>query len=81
MDVQTNTARHTTTIQVPMWLAMEIKNEGMTYVGAMVAGWNAIKERKTHNSEYAALRANMDKYRDAYLRLLNEVNQMRQDEQ
>ena len=61
---------------MPMWLAQQIKAAGMTYTGAMVAGWNAIQERKQWNTEIAELRANMERYRSAYLKLYNEVHSL-----
>jgi len=73
----TDRAKMVTSIAVPVWLAQDIKANGMTYSGALVAGWNAIKERQEANQKIANLnmelndvRKNMQKYREAYMETL-----------
>ncbi len=72
-------AKMTTSIQIPVWLAKEIKDSGMTYPGAMVAGWNAIQAQKEASQQIANLRLevkeyreNMTKYRDRWLQSIDE---------
>jgi len=74
----TDRAKMTTTIQIPVWLAHQIKAAGMTYPGAMVAGWNAIQESKEVNQTISDLRRekeeyrlNMCKYRDRWMELMD----------
>jgi ADP-dependent phosphofructokinase/glucokinase len=76
MDIATDTAQFTTTVQIPRWLRQEIKNAGFTVRGALISGWDAIKERKEGNRELAEMQANMEKYRAAYLRLKDRVEQL-----
>jgi len=76
MDIALDKARYTTTLQIPMQLRMEIKAAGMTINGALIAGWNAIKERKEKNIEVMEIRQNMEKYRSAYLRLKDRVDEL-----
>lgn len=70
-------AKMTTTIQIPVWLAHDIKNAGMTYPGAMVAGWNALQAQREANQQIANLRMeledvrkNMIKYRDRWMEMM-----------
>lgn len=72
-------AKITTSIQIPVWLAHQIKASGMTYTGAMVAGWNALDERKEANQTISDLRQelndtreNLRKYRDRWLSAIDE---------
>lgn len=67
------TSKHTTTVQIPEELAKAIKEAGMTYTGALQAGWEAMQERKQWNVEMAELRENMDKYRAGYFKLEREM--------
>jgi len=76
MDIANGNARFTTTVQIPMKLRQEIKAAGMTVNGALIAGWQSIQERKAGNSELADVRANMEKYRSAYLRLKDRVDEL-----
>lgn len=59
----TERAKMTTTIQIPIWLAHEIKNAGMTYPGAMVHGWNAIQQEKQANQTISDLRRELESNR------------------
>jgi hypothetical protein len=80
MDIATNTHRFVTTIQIPLWLAKDIKAAGMTYNGALIAGWAAMSERKAWNEEIAALRVNMERYRQGYIKLSDEMAKLRVQE-
>jgi len=71
--------KYTTTIAIPIWLAKDIKAAGMSYGGALVAGWNAMIERRKWNEEIAEVRANMEKYRSAYIKLNHKVLSMEAD--
>ena len=74
MDIATGNSRFTTTVQIPMKLREEIKAAGMTINGALIAGWSALQDRKHVNQEIAEIRANMEKYRAAYLRMKDRVD-------
>lgn len=72
-------AKIITSIHIPRWLCEEIKNSGMTYSGAMVAGWSAMQERKEASQKIYDLKAdledtrrNMVKYRDRWMELMQE---------
>lgn len=72
-------AKILTSIQIPVWLAHQIKAAGMTYPGAMVAGWNALSDQKQANQtisdlrrELEEVRANMLRYRDRWMASLEE---------
>lgn len=76
-------AKLTTSVQIPLWLAHEIKGSGMTYPGAMVAGWNALSERKEANQQISDLRreleetrANLRKYRDRWMAMMDEKGEV-----
>lgn len=74
MDIATDSSKFVTTVQIPLRLRQEIKGAGMTVNGALIAGWAAIQERKHVNQEIADIRANMEKYRAAYLRMKDRVD-------
>lgn len=76
MDLPTGQARFTTTIQIPMWLRRDIKLAGFTINGAMIAGWEAIQKQKVENQEIKEVMINMEKYRSAYLRLKDRVEEL-----
>ncbi len=76
MDIATNTARYTTTLQIPVKLRQEIKESGMSIHGALVAGWAAIQERKHWNAEINRVEANMDKYRSKMMEYRMELHKM-----
>lgn len=65
--------KHITTIQIPTALAEEIKESKISYTGALIRGWEAIKTVKNQNVEIAQLTANMDRYRNAYIELQNDI--------
>jgi len=74
----TDRAKMTTSVQIPVWLAAQIKAAGMTYPGAMVAGWNALESAKEANQTISDLRreledtrANLRKYRDRWMELMD----------
>jgi len=68
MDLATGQAIHTTTIQIPMALRVQIKEKGMTIPGALKEGWKALNERPSWNEELREVQANMDKYRAQMMR-------------
>jgi len=68
--------RYVTTVQIPIQLREEIKAAGMTVNGALMAGWEAMQERKGANDEIRDLRANLNRYRDAWLKLQRRVNEL-----
>lgn len=79
MDIATGNSRFTTTVQIPMKLREEIKAAGMTINGALIAGWAAMRDRKTENSEVSEVRANMEKYRSAWLRTNDRVRELEKE--
>jgi len=79
MDIATDKARFTTTLQIPLKLRQDIKNAGMTINGALVQGWAAMQQQKEANQlisdirqEKEEYRLNMVKYRDRWLALMEE---------
>ena len=74
MDIATNKAGYTTTLQMPLEMRQEIKRRGMTIQGALKAGMLAMDELKKANQEISDLKLNMDRYRRGYIRLSNELN-------
>lgn len=68
-----------TSIAVPVWLAQQIKAAGMTYSGALVAGWNAIEERRQANQKISDLQMQLkstterlQRYAERYALLMQE---------
>jgi len=78
MDIATDTARFTTTIQIPMGLRQQIKNAGMTINGALIQGWAAMQERKTWNAEIARVEANLERYRTKMIEYRAELERLGQ---
>lgn len=83
MDQYDDRAKMTTSIQIPVWLAQQIKASGMTYPGALVAGWNALALTKEANQKIAELRLeledvrkNMVKYRDRWMAMMDEKGEV-----
>jgi len=66
MDIAKDVTRYTTTIQIPKWLAAQIKSAGMTYSGALVAGWEAIMERESIKEDLEASRAVAARYKQDF---------------
>lgn len=70
----TDRAKERTTVDIPKWLKVQIKMNGMTIAGALAKGWNAIHEQQQANQQISDLRReveeyrlNMVKYRDRWL--------------
>jgi len=70
----TGQAKITTSIQIPRWLAVQIKQDGHTYAGIMVRGWNALQDvQKAHQqlsdlqAEYRMFSRQMQKYKDYFM--------------
>jgi len=72
-------AKMTTSVQIPVWLAAQIKAAGMTYPGAMVAGWNALEQQKEANQTISDLRRELEssralvkRYAERWMQLMKE---------
>lgn len=76
MDIANNTGKFVTTIQISLALRQEIKNRGMTINGALIEGWAAIKERQNGNEMLKEVQENLEKYRSAWLRLKERVEEL-----
>lgn len=76
MDIATDKARFTTTLQIPMKLRQEIKEKGMTINGALVQGWAAMQERKHWNTEIEEVQKNLDKYRAKMMEYRMELHKL-----
>jgi len=73
MDIKSGESRFTTTLQMPVWLRQEIKSKGMTVHGALLTGWQAIKERQSTNQEIAELKASYQSLSRAHQKTLTEL--------
>lgn len=67
--------KHQTTIEIPIGMAKDIKDRGMTYTGAFLQGWKAINERKSWNEEIDSVQKNLDAYR---LRMIKAEQRLRE---
>lgn len=66
-------AKYVTTVQIPMWMRREIKESGLTINGALIAGWQAIKERKNVNRDMEQLKLDFAAEKRANARLLGRI--------
>jgi len=76
MDIANNNGKFVTTVQISLALRQEIKNKGMTINGALIEGWQAIKERQEGNILLKEMAENLEKYRAAWLRLKDRVEEL-----
>lgn len=59
MEIPRNEGRHQTTVELPMYMAMEIRTAGLTFASAYRLGWEAYKKVRILERELEETQENL----------------------